>query len=376
MQRQKVLELISKYNNGTASEEEKGLIEAWYLQFEQQGLADIPDNEREADLNEIWARLSAQTRKSNPLTLWRKLSVAAAVLLFAAVGIYFFANHSNGDQQEVIAKIAQTTTPGGNKAILVLNNGERLSLTDAGNGIITTQGNVAVHKTASGQLSYQAQASTLQKAPVYNTMLTPAGGTYQLTLSDGTKVILDASSSIRYPVTFIGNERRVEISGQAYFEVAHNKTKPFRVVAGDQTVEVLGTHFNINAYKDERAVRTTLLEGSVKVSTAGQSAVIKPGEQAVLKAANHKIEVNQVDIETAVAWKNGYFRFKHANLQEVMQQFARWYNVDVKYEGNIPDVAITGKVLRAENASRMLEILSKLGIKMRMEGNAIVIQNN
>ncbi|MDB5157291.1 MAG: Anti-FecI sigma factor, FecR [Mucilaginibacter sp.] len=376
MQRQDILQLLHKYNTGTCTESEKALVEDWYLQFELKGIDNLADSDREADLDKIWKNLPVHRQKVRRLKISYQVAAAAAILIFVTLGFYFN-YYPQIQQQKVIQKIAHMTVPGGNKAILVLNNGKQLVLTGANNGQLATQGSVAVNKTAEGKIIYQSNKTASLTGDVdYNTMVTPAGGTYCLTLSDGTKVTLDATSSIHYPVTFVGNERRVEITGQAYFEVAHNKVLPFRVTANGQTVEVLGTHFNINAYADEGATRTTLLEGSVKVSKGMHTAMLMPGQQSVIVSNTDDIAVKNADTETATAWKDGLFRFKRADLQTVMRQFARWYDVDIVYDGKISEAAITGKVQRSANASRVLEILVKLGIKFRLDGKKIIIMQN
>jgi len=207
---------------------------------------------------------------------------------------------------------------------------------------------------------------------VYNTATTPRGGQYQFILSDGTKVWLNSASSIKYPVQFIGNERKVELTGEAYFEVVHNAKMPFRVVSNGQTVEDLGTHFNINAYNDENVIKTTLLEGSVKVSSAAGNNTIKPGQQAVLNNGNISV-INDADLDAAVAWKNGFFYFDDNNIQEVMRQLARWYDVDIKCEGELPSRQFSGEISRNVKASQILDILSFKKIHYKIDGKSIVI---
>jgi transmembrane sensor len=372
MQRQEIPNLIKKYNAGTASADEKELVESWYMQFEQKNLQDLTHAEREADLDMIWTKLPVHRQKVWSMAVWYRVAAAAVVLLFLSIGIYYMAA-TGPDQQKVIQAIAKITTPGGNKAILTLSNGSQVVLTGARNGQVAMQSNIVINKTADGKLIYQPGTQAATNALAYNTMTTPAGGTYDLTLADGTRVKLDAASSIRYPVAFNGDERRVEVTGQVYFEVAHNKAKPFRVTGNGQTVEVLGTHFNVNAYTDERATQTTLLEGSVKVTKAGSLVLLKPGQQSVIAMNSDAISVKEANVETALAWKNGLFTFERADLQTVMRQFARWYNVQVIYEGDAPRVAITGKVLRKANATQVLEILVKLGIKFKVDGQKIIV---
>jgi ferric-dicitrate binding protein FerR (iron transport regulator) len=229
-----------------------------------------------------------------------------------------------------------------------------------------------INKTGDGKIVYQ-EDQTKESLVEYNTITTPRGGKYELTLADGTTVTLDAASSIRYPVAFTGRERRVEITGQVYFEVAHNQSKPFRVQASDQTVEVLGTHFNINAYPDEADLRTTLLEGSVRITKAQASAILKPGEQAITSDQSTLIRVRDADTEAAVAWKEGHFHFSHADIPTVMRQLARWYDVEVAYVGSIPKRSFSGNINRNTKASVALEILSVSNVHFKIEGKKIIV---
>ncbi|CAM3795288.1 FecR family protein [Mucilaginibacter galii] len=371
---QQITELIKKYNAGYASDNEKALIEAWYLQFEQKDIPQLSDDQRQSDLDNIWKNLPVNRAKIKRIGTWYRVAAAAMLLAFLSVGIYL-SKYQEIKQGNVINEISRIAKPGGNKAVLILSNGQQIVLTDAENGQVAKQGNATISKTADGKVVYNFRQAADPGVQEQNTIATPAGGTYELTLSDGTKVTLDSHSSLRYPVAFNGADRKVELTGQAYFEVAHNKTKPFKVTSIGQTVEVLGTHFNINAYTNEGTITTTLLEGSVKVSNADKTAMLKPGQRSMLSriSGTAPISVNDADVETTIAWKNGLFRFKRADLQTVMRQFARWYDVEVDYEGEVPDVAITGKVQRASNASQVLTILNKLGIKFRAEGKKITV---
>jgi transmembrane sensor len=190
-------------------------------------------------------------------------------------------------------------------------------------------------------------------------------------LEDGTGVWLNAASSIKYPTAFTGNERRVEITGEAYFEVAHNADKPFRVTFNEQTVEVLGTHFNINAYADEPAAKTTLLEGKVKLTNKAQSAMLLPGQEAVLVTNGY--QVKEADLEQAMAWKNGIFYFDNTDVKTIMRQVARWYNVQVEYEGKVTDYKFAGDLRRNTNLANVLQILEQAGIHFRMEGRKLIV---
>jgi ferric-dicitrate binding protein FerR (iron transport regulator) len=233
------------------------------------------------------------------------------------------------------------------------------------------QGNTKIIKTDSGRLAYNGTNEKPTEI-TYNTLSTPKGGQYQLILPDGSKVWLNAASSIRYPTAFVGNSRIVEITGEAYFEVMHNSKVPFEVKTRSQVIEDIGTSFNVNAYTDEAAIRTTLLEGAVKVDNV----VLKPGEQAEADNGTQKITVIKgVDIQRAVAWKNGIFSFKDADLKTVMRQLARWYNVDVEYEGAVPGGSFGGDIGRGLTLSQVLEGLAETRVKYKItEGNKIIIQ--
>nr|WP_262909520.1 FecR family protein [Niabella pedocola] len=212
----------------------------------------------------------------------------------------------------------------------------------------------------------------------YNTVTTPRGGQYQLTLEDGSKVWLNAASSIRFPTTFQGKERKIEISGEAYFEIAKDAARPFKVAfetpAGMKSeVTVLGTHFNIMSYNDEKAAKTTLLEGSVSISSNGNTAILTPAQQASQTDRNGITVASNIDVNEAVAWKNGFFEFHATGLQEVMRQIGRWYDVEISYEGKIPERNFGGKISRQNNAAEVLKILELSQIKFRIEGKKIIV---
>ncbi|HQW45168.1 MAG TPA: FecR domain-containing protein, partial [Chitinophagaceae bacterium] len=262
--------------------------------------------------------------------------------------------------------------PGGNKAILTLADGSTIILDNAANGSLTEQGNTKVIKLDDGQLAY----NTLNEKPteiVYNTISTPRGGQYQLTLADGTKVWLNAASTLRFPATFSGNERKVELTGEGYFEVAKNAAMPFKVSVNNMTVEVLGTHFNINSYSDEASIKTTLLEGAVKVTNGDAVQMLSPSNQAQL-TADGEIRLNRnVDIEDVVAWKNGIFNFSGTAIENIMRQISRWYDLDVSYEGAISKETFSGVVSRNSNLSQVLKIMEQAGVKFKIEGKKIIV---
>lgn len=372
MQPRDIKDLIERYNNGTTTPGENALVESWYLKYKHDdpylSYSQLEEDQKES-LDKLLNTIQHRSKK-NQLS---RLAIAASILFFLAVGGYFI--NSNSRQQIAITKPhKQDIAPGGNKAILTLGDGSTILLNSAKIGKLARQGNIIIKKAADGQISYNdASGNHASKNIVYNTAATPQGGQYQFILSDGTKVWLNASSSIKYPVVFNGNERKIELTGEAYFEVAHNTKKPFKVISNGQTVEVLGTHFNVNAYNDERAIKTTLLEGSVKVSANGVSNVIKPGEQA--RFEHGAINIMNVDLDEVVAWKKGLFFFEDNNIQEVMRQLSRWYGVDIKYEGQLASRRFSGEISRNVNLSQILDILNFKQIHCKIDGKTIIVMN-
>jgi transmembrane sensor len=306
---------------------------------------------------------------------WR--IAAASLIIFIAGTASYFAFRTT--EHKTISKalpqqLKNDVSPGANKAILTLSDGSTIILDDAKNGQVAQQGAVEIAKLANGQLVY----NVLDGKPVevvFNTLTTPRGGQFKLTLPDGSEVWLNAASSIKYPTAFVGNERKVEISGEAYFEIVHDAAKPFKVSVNGMEVKVIGTHFNINAYRDEDAVKTTLIEGSISLSSGDAvTARLRPGQQAQIGNSRQIKVIDNVDIDQVVAWKNGYFSFNRADLQTVMRQLARWYDVDVIYEGKIPERLFGGKIHRNTNASEALKVLEEMKVHFRIEEKKIFVR--
>ena len=313
--------------------------------------------------------------------LWYR--VAAAVIVGGMLtGVWFiFNSREKGAEPKQLAVQQERVevVPGGNKAMLTLSDGSQILLDSAGNGQLAQQSNVTILKKSDGELAYQRDgAGSAQAVIAYNTLSTPRGGQYKLTLPDGSKVWLNAASSIKYPIVFTGNERRVAVTGEAYFEVARNPQMPFRVNAKQMDVEVLGTHFNINAYSDEPNISTTLVEGSVKVGAGSQQPVIiKPGQQASLPVSDpsgaSSINVHPVDIDAVIAWKNGLFHFEGTSTAEVMRQIARWYDVEVEYRGNTKK-HFRGMIARNSNVTEVFSMLQMTGeIQFKIEGKKVIV---
>jgi transmembrane sensor len=283
--------------------------------------------------------------------------IAASVLLLLATGTVVLRS-LNSSRKELHAQI-QDIRLGSNKATLTLGDGSTVTLDSTGKRLIQ-QG----VRQSGGQLVYDAQNTAIS----YNTLSTPRGGQFQVRLPDGTMVWLNAASSLRYPTAFTGGERRVEVSGEAYFEVAKDPHQPFKVKIGQQAeVEVLGTHFNVNAYPDESSINTTLVKGAVRVVVSSKGVVLKPGQQA--QVANNGIKtINNANIAKIMAWKNGLFNFDDASLQDVMRELARWYDLQIVYEQNVPDMYFEGEMSRDMNLLQVLAGLEKTGVRFRIEG--------
>ena len=319
-----------------------------------------------------------------PIKKMRWLRVAAAVTILISMGAFFINRITKGKAKNEIAniepaqKLGNDVLPGGNKAILTLSNGSQIVLDSAANGILAQQGNTKVIKLANGQLNYKNAGNHAHEV-LYNTMSTPRGGQYNLLLPDGSRVWLNAVSSIRFPTDFIGKERTVEITGEAYFEIAKDRSHPFRVIVNPGSVNrgleltVLGTHFNVNAYSDEPTIKTTLLEGSVRVMKGASSAIIKPGQQTQVDGNGEIKVIQEANVAEAVAWKDGRFEFNDTHLTAIMRQLMRWYNVDVEYHGNIPDRYFTADISRNKTLSGILKIFELSDIDFKLDGKKLIV---
>lgn len=312
---------------------------------------------------------SSKTKESSVFGLfnWKKIAVAASVLVAIGIGTHVLFQKSDQSPVAVASKGSDDKEPGKTGAILTLSNGSKIVLDSAGNGLLANQNNTAVSKK-NGGVVYTAGSDA---QAVYNTMTTPRARQYNLELSDGTKVWLNASSSITFPTSFAANERKVILTGEAYFEVAKDKKRPFRVSVNDMQVNVLGTHFNINAYDDEAAVNTTLLEGSVLLTEKGKKVLLKPGQQAQKQKSGAIIVNDNVNLDEVMGWKNGVFYFDNASLQTVLRQLSRWYDVDVVFEKGTPTRTFEGEIQRNLQLSQVLKILEKNKVHFKIDGKIL-----
>jgi transmembrane sensor len=373
MQSKEDKELLIKYRSGKCSEAEKALVERWYLQFNEHEIDIKPERIESLGLQILDLLPDSDTRPIKKINwpLRIALTAAAVVILLGIWTVIFVKTPFSKDY-------ANDIDPGSNKAILTLGNGQKIILTDAKNGELIKESGIEVTKTEDGKVIYKTSNLTAKGSEnTYNLISTPKGGQYQIILPDGTKVWLNAASHLKFPTTFTGLvNRRVELSGEAYFEVSKDKLHPFLVVSNKQTVEVLGTHFNINAYQDEPTVKTTLLEGSVRVSDPDAVAILKPNQQSVINSGN-TIKVTQIDPEEAVAWKNGKFTFNKESLESIMKKLARWYDVEVIFQNKeLGEQIFGGTISRYSKISEVLCVLERTGdVKFKIEGRRVLITN-
>lgn len=352
--------LIEKYKLGNCTPEEKQIIESWFHQLGEDEISDFTEDELVAARERLHSNMLKLTKSPlSGLTRTRYLS-AAAILIFVSFSIFLYIKNPFIISTKETHITNNDILPGNNEAVLTLADGQKITLNDFKNGEIAEQQGIKIIKSSDGQLIYTlSNSKNISNSLLYNKIETPMGGQYQVNLPDGSRVWLNSGSYLRYPVNFSNGERKIEISGEVYFEVAKIEGIPFKVQVGEQTIEVLGTHFNVMAYDDENSINTTLVEGSVKVTNGNQSTIIIPGQQSILK--NGEFEVVSVDIDEVIAWKNGFFVFKNENLKSIMRKISRWYDVDVIYQGNIVDKSFGGKISRSRNISELLKILESTG---------------
>ncbi|MBC8986624.1 FecR family protein [Pedobacter sp. N36a] len=375
MQSTQFKELLRRYLANQCSSAERAFVENWYNQHTIENSAPLTAAEYEEDIAFIHDHLERSERVQRKWTLWPRIAVAAVVLFTLGVSIYYYfpGKQSSTYTHESILDIKAGT----DKAMLTLADGSKISLSDVKAGEIAMQSGLKISKSIDGQLVYSSVPAgntvEIRKSPQFNTIETPRGGKFQILLPDGSKVWLDAASSLKYPVEFVGAERKVELTGQAYFEVAKKHGKSFKVISGKQELEVLGTHFNINAYANQPNIVTTLLEGSVRltVKDANTSALLKPGQQSALEVKDFQIK--QVDVEDAIAWKTGFFAFDRDDVPTVLHKLERWYDVDISIEGEFDQIKIGGTISRSKSLSEVLRVLQLTRkIKFKTEGRRII----
>ncbi len=392
--------LLREYRNGTLTKKGKAMLESWYLDYARSG-KDLPEPEDlDAALDEVWEKLSeGEMLLPEKKTFVRsyqwivRLGIAASVLL--AAGIWLFTNHpaSEGGRDVVVAAGDMPVNEVNSRAYLTLSDGRKIDLEKAGPGVLIEEDFLSFTKTREGELVYGKTDTGKSEAGQtrYHEVSTPNAGQYMIRLPDETKVWLNAGSSLRFPEAFNEKERVVEITGEAYFEVAkaeyQDRKIPFRVKSAHQVIEVLGTAFNVNSYADEHVIKTTLVEGSIRVNftnAADREVLLKPGQQlrygekevaALSTGEPVRLDVSQVDAQYEVAWKHGFFRFNNASLEELMRQICRWYNMDVEYHGVSTKHEFVGEIERSAPLAEVLAILEVGDLSFTIEGRKIIVAN-
>lgn len=382
MDTSQVKDLLKRYETGHITQSEKELVENWYRQLIETGEWQWKEGEKDETEKILEAGILEKIQhlqNEKPHTVYfmsRKYWWAAAsvVLLLGFSAYFLFFNNPVETPQTVATPVSNdVSAPQSSKAMVTLANGQRVFLDSISNGSLAVQGNVKLMKLSNGQIVYQPTGNSNSEMQ-YNTLENPRGSkVINITLADGSKVWLNTGSSLTYPVAFVGKERKVSVSGEAYFEVAHDASKPFIVHNGAMNVRVLGTHFNVNAFEDDdNNIKVTLLEGSVKIISGNNNGMLKPGQQALI---NKEVKVlSDVDLNKVMAWKNGYFQFDKASLQSVLKQISRWYDVDVVYEGKNQPREFVGEIERDLSLKDMLKILEMNNINFVIENKKLIIK--
>jgi len=367
-------EIAHKYLQGKLSKEEKIEFDRWFNQMTVESIEVSPSNAQHEDAHReaILKRIRKEIEASRPKTLkmWRNIAAAIAIILTIGIGLLFLKYKQSG-QENSIQTVQDSTVPGKNMATLTLSNGRKLELSNTVDEKLLKETGVEVQKAANGQLIYKHVDHKNTDHLTYNTLATFRGQQYQLILPDGSHIWLNSGSSVRFPISFAGlKERKVFLTGEAYFEVSKDKLKPFRVISDGQEVTVHGTHFNINGYKDEPESKTTLVEGSIDIN----GTLLKPNEQALL--GKNKLQVIPIDAENVIAWKDGYFRFSDEPLESIMRKISRWYDVDVVFEDpSLKSIEFGGVMTKYVKVSKVLEMLELTGeASFDLKGNKIIIK--
>lgn len=378
MTREEYQKLYEKYLEGKCTPDERHQLENYqdHLNLDgniwQNHTMGDPDQIKQSILGKLENSINVHSGKQSRIISY---SIAASLILLLSAGLFYYKRA----KEPVLVKtehprFKNDVLPGNNKAILTLDNGSVINLDDAKTGVLTSENDIDIKKTADGKLEYAASQNQ-NTAVRYNTLRTPMGGEFQIVLPDGTKVWLNSGTSLRFPTAFTGSERVVELNGEAYFEVSKNKKMPFHVrTVNDLDIKVLGTEFNVMAYDNEKIINTTLIEGSVEVQKGSRMQLLKPGEEAVLNKGNGNIRVGEADTEQATAWKDGQFVFVNENIESIMRKVSRWYNVDIEYKGNLSNKDFVGTISRKKNVSELLKMLELTGaVHFSIEGRRITV---
>jgi len=371
MDHKEVKELLKKYLAGTCSPEEKRRIESWYAYQSAKRDEKIFQYDREKIKEELWVDIVKSKSAGKRKTRWRLVPIAAAAVVLLGLFLYIFKEPVLHPQNKMVQAGSSPVLPAGNKAVLT-TGGKQYVLSDMADGVVEQGDHFRVVKQEDGVVSFDVIEQSSSAVPVLNTIETPKGGVYRVTLPDGSKVWLNNASSISFPSSFEAHQRIVSIRGEVYFEVAHDSRRPFKVYTSQQEIEVLGTRFNINAYDDEPSVKTTLVEGSVRVKGASSVHVLRPGYEMMTQKDNSD-KVSMANLKSVLAWKEGVFHFERIKLDALMRQLARWYDVELTYEGELSQDEFVGEIRRSEDIHKVLEILRDGQIDINLEGRKLIV---
>lgn len=371
--------IIAKIND-TLSPEEESIFDTWYNEsashreyFERvKENYQIEISEAELDLNKAWQAVDKRISPKKSRKSYYKYAIAASVALLVGIG-YFTITKTNVIDSGKGTIENQEAIQNSNDVVLTLSDGSKVILNDQKNGVVASQQSVVITKDKDGSIRYDENNDQHTGKPPYNTLITPNGKTFQIALPDGTNVWMNAGSSLKYPTYFDGNERSVVLTGEAYFEVSHNEKMPFKVFSNGQQVEVLGTHFNIRAYENEPVLKTTLLEGKIKVTEDDNTMIVKPGQQTTVTIDRHTMKIAEVNTELAIAWKNRLFYFENAKYDEIMREIERWYDVKVIYKGKIPDEKFQGAIQKDLKLNQVLKMLESKDVHFKVSGKEVIV---
>ncbi len=378
--------LLKKYLSGSCTASEAAEVDHWFdlMDGVPDHISGLTDEERLLMEDKIFERIlqNIEAKEHQKLSLrpkksiysWKVLAVAASLFLCLSM-VLLWMQYSSSFSPKKGFKSSQSASirPGGNKAVLTLDDGSLLVLTDANLGKVADQYDMSVVKTAEGELSYKKRKGENPSEMVYNTITTPVGGKYSVILPDGSKVWLNSKSSLRFPTSFTGEERSVQMTGEVYFEVVKNPKQPFKVRSGGTEISVLGTHFNVMAYNDEADQKTTLLEGSIHLSTGNFSKLLKPGQQASINQSTGIAVSNNIDLEAVMAWRNDLFVFKDMEIKDIARQLSRWYDVQVVFKGTPSKIPYTGTIAKDVALSEILSMLQFTGLKYELNDHVLTI---
>lgn len=380
--------MLERYRRGTATPEERRFVEAYYVLLGVRGEAGMPavqDSEdlEEQILRETWAQIDEDGKgERGNATRLRVIRIAASAAVILALLLFGVMRYHRNSPPQTVPGLVQDTSrpagihPGGNRAVLTLAGGQRIVLDSASRGLMARQGRTRIINLGNGQLAYEGEGKQTGN-PIYNNITTPLGGQYRVTLPDSTVVWLNANSSFDFPAAFTGEDRRVRIKGEAYFEVAKDSRKPFIVEVGELRIRVLGTRFNVAAYGDEATIKTTLSQGLVQVSRRGESHLLKPGQQAGVNKKTGDFQIATVNVKRVLAWKNGLFYFDNTNIRVIMRELARWYNIRVVYETkDFTHKNFSGVVSRYGDVEALLKRLELTdAVHFKIDGNQIIVMD-